>query len=172
MPSKKAVQERSFTARQVALGTGLESGATVKEAAEAAGISERYAYDLLVKERAEIDEVRQIVKSLVKVNIREIKHVALENVQAELEAQLGTFLDAIRRAATDTDPKTALAGAVEGLNRLLGKPKSTLEVGGTIRRENVALIDAPTLDFLSSIVGRSAPLYDRAKQIAPPIDVG
>lgn len=146
---------------------------SIAEIAKICGISERAAYKWRAHHKEDIAEVVSFISPLLLETTREIKQVMVDDFRQELEGELGTFLDAIRRASTSGDPKVALAGAQEGLNRIFGKAASTLNVKGDITRRTITSIDPETLRVLSDLTKQSETLYSRAAALALPaaIDV-
>lgn len=166
MPEKEIGTEPRFSARQVALATALCAGWKVAEAAQAAEVSERWAYEVLKKDKALMDELRSIIRPLVKVNIREVKEIAFDEAKKELERRLGNAFTALDESLVD--PKTRMDAAREILNRNLGKVPSGLHVTGGTRNETTLKMDASVVKTLSDIVNLSGPLYAAAKQLERP----
>lgn len=171
--TKKDEEQPRFSARQVILATALEAGNTVKEAAEAAGVSERWAYELLARSEAVVNEIRELVRPVVRVNVREIRRVAAEKAAEEFEERLGAAFDALDVAVVD--PKQRMDAVREIFNRSLGKVPTNLQVSGGTKNTLQISFDPATANAVAGYLRENAALHASAREferaLPPVIDV-
>lgn len=137
MSALKQEQAAQFTERDVVLGVAMACGVTVKEAAVALGISERWAAEHRARWGSTLDRVAALVASIVKTK-REIRAIAKDQVKGEMEKLLGGAVQAIQRGLEAGDLTVAMQ-ASDRVLKLLGFMNTKVEVSGQIGHAHYAL---------------------------------
>lgn len=132
-------KQAEYSLRDVRMAAGLAAGLTIKEIAEACGVTEKAIYQYNANHGERVQGLREDLSKLLKVNVREAKEIAIEQARAEFESRLGKFMTALDRAVDSDDPKTALDAAKEGFNRIFGKATSNVNVSASGRIEHAHL---------------------------------
>lgn len=165
---KRVEKDAAYYRRLYILGAGLALGSTVKDSAEAAGISERYAYDILNKEEADINAFRDCVRPLTRTR-REIENIARDKAEAKFEEKLGKAFAALDAALDADDPKTALEAAKETFNRLFGKAAATLNVTGGVKHTHTLQLSPAQAQAFALDAEEDFALTSKANRLlAPP----
>lgn len=161
--------QRQYTMREIVIAVGLASGATKDETAEAIGISPRGLYYDMAKGGV-IQELLDAVQPLIKFNRREIKKIAVDKAEAEMEKLLGAAMGAISDSLTGgADPKTAAENGWKVYHQLKGTPASTVKVqaGGTVTHKHEHyVLPAATLHALAADVQADVELMQAAKRLS------
>ena len=130
-------RDPEFTTRDVTIGVAIAAGCTIKEAAEAAELSERWIYEHIQRYEGIIERVKAIAKPFVRVNQRQIKQVARDKAMEEIESLLGPSFAAWRDAIDSGDLGLAYSAGKEVRDRLFGKPAANLNVNQSGRIDHV-----------------------------------
>lgn len=138
-----------------------------RETADLMGIGKSQMYRDIAEHESAIQEVVEFIRPLIKETKTELRRLAKEQFDNELETMLGGVVDAYRKGLTSEDKYLAAAELIA--NRVKGKPANNLNVSGGLKNLNVyAALPQETLLALSAVVGNSGALYGRANQLAIP----
>lgn len=161
-------KDAEFSERDVVFAVGLASGVPIKELAELANLSERSVYTHLDASEGNIGRIRSLVAPLVKVSRRELREIAADKADQELESLLGAGVDAFRDALASGDVKLALEAAEKLFNRVKGRPSSTLNVNQSGRIDHLHAHFTVPNDVAQGLVRDAradAALHGRANQL-------
>lgn len=171
-------RDGEYTKRDVTIAAGLAAGLKVKDVAEILGITEKALYDYQARHEHQLRPLREHLASFLKINVREVKAVALDAAKAEFETRLGKAMAALDNAMDASDPRTAFEAAKEVFNRLLGKSTSNVNVNnsGRVEHAHIHQIAAKTALAFDLDAETDMGLHQRARLLTqgdrPVIDVG
>ena len=165
-------KEPHYSLREITVAVGLASGVTKNEIAESLGCSERTIFNIIEGKAGIIEELLAAVKPLVRVNKREMKAIALENAEKEMEKLIGPAIAAIADSMEGgCDPKTAAENGWKVYQQLKGTPASTVKLQGsatvTHRHELFQMPKSLARAFAHDLQN-DLDLIAPSRQIAPP----
>jgi hypothetical protein len=169
-----------FTLTEVVIAAGIAAGCSCKEMGVTLGISERWIYTQRDAHAAVIDQLATRLKTLIKVNKRQIKELSKAQAEEQLEKMLGHSIAVLQDALEAGDLNLAYQASKEIRDRALGRASQTVNLNARGRVEHVYITTPEALAALSAFdedVVADGGLHGRARQlrgasVAGAIDIG
>lgn len=139
------------------------------EVATQCGVTSRALYYDMAAEGT-ISELSKFMAPLIKHTKREIRELALKELDKEMEKLGGAAVDAIKDALTGgVDPKTAAQVGLDVFRQLRGAPVLKMEQSGTVlHRHELFVMPKKTLRALGEDIEQDADLMQAARQLSAP----